>query len=180
MSNSLGAGVYRVGQFFRGFSAQVTPEEVVNAARRMPPGGVTLFMQMPVDAQRHSLNVLAALDAEGGMSDDLAAAALLHDVGKIAAEGQISLWTRGPLVLVETFAPGLIARLAAPTSGLRYALWVHQEHPAIGAAWARQVQCSERTCRLIARHQDQLPSSSATDDEETHLLWRLQSADNRN
>lgn len=171
---------YRVGQFVRGAAASVSPHEVAQAARRMPPGGVSLLMQMPVDAQRHSLNVLATLDAEGNVADDLAVAALLHDVGKVAAEGQISLWTRGPIVLIEAIAPRLMARLAAPTRGWRYALWVQQNHPAIGESWARQARCSELTCRLIARHQEQLPTTSTRDDEETRLLRRLQAADNQN
>lgn len=179
MTESFRSAIYRVGQFFRGFAAQVTPDEIVAAARRLPPGGVTLFLQMPDDAQRHSLNVLATLEAEGDVSDDLAAAALLHDVGKVAAQGRISLWTRGPLVLLEAFAPGLTAELARPTTGWRYALWVQQHHPAIGAAWAQQGQCSDLTCRLIARHQEHLPPPSTADDE-TRLLRRLQHADGIN
>jgi hypothetical protein len=162
--------------------AQVAPDEVAQAMRLLPPGGVTLFLQLPVDAQRHSLNVLGALARQGTLGDDLAAAALLHDCGKMAASGRISLWTRGPLVLLEVLAPQVATRLARPipSGGWRHALWVQQEHAAIGADWARQVGCSETTCWLIAHHQDRLPPAQAGEAERISLLRRLQRADSSN
>lgn len=170
---------YRVGQFLRGLDATIAPEEVAATMQRLPPGGVTLFLQMPVDAQRHSLNVLHWLEREHRAEDELAAAALLHDCGKMAAGGKISLWTRGPLVLLESFLPGLVARLAQPlpSRGWRYVLWVQEHHAAIGAAWAQQVGCSAVTCWLIAHHQDKLPAHQPEEEGIVQLLRRLQEAD---
>ena len=52
----------------------------------LPERAQPLFVAMPLDARRHSLNVLATLLAAGYDDPDLCAAALLHDMGKIAAQ----------------------------------------------------------------------------------------------
>lgn len=150
--------LYRVGQFWRGLHATVTAQERARVSQVLPPAAVALFETMPRDAQRHSLDVLATLDAAGYGERALAAAALLHDVGKIAANDaglRLGLWLRGPLVLLEALAPAWSARQARadPTMGWRYLLHVHVQHPAIGAAWAEQAGCDEVCCWLIAMHQ---------------------------
>src|SRR5690554_5162856 len=106
--------VYRLRQFWHGLQAQVSAQEQTLARRLLPGSSYALFARMPVDAQRHSLNVLYGVQA---VSDDpdLAAAALLHDAGKVAGENvhvRLGLWQRGPLVLMEAFAPHLLRRLA--------------------------------------------------------------------
>lgn len=179
--------VYRIRQFMQGFAASVAPVELDRAARILPPAALALFLRMPVDAQRHSLNVLQTLASEGDVAHDLACAALLHDVGKIAADkiaaGGIALWMRGPLVLLDALLPAASARMARaePQRGWRYLLYAHREHPSIGAAWARKTGCTPLTCALIERHQEVLPQlPSAQDDPQSALLRRLQRADNAN
>ena len=113
---------------------------------------------MPVGAQRHSLNVLYAVRQAGIVDADLDAAALLHDAGKLAADEagvRLSPWLRGPLVLLEAWAPAILRRAAHanPTLGWRYAVYVHFEHPRLGAEQARRAGCSELTCWLIEHHQ---------------------------
>src|SRR4051812_46000042 len=106
---------YRLGQFWQGRAAQVSPADYQEAARALPPAALSLFHQMPVDAQRHSLNVLHAVRAAGYEQPDLAVAALLHDCGKVAAAKggvAIGLWLRGPLVLLSLFLPQVAARWA--------------------------------------------------------------------
>lgn len=174
---------YRLRQFVRGITAQVHADEMVTVSRLLPKPGVAHFCQMPVDAQRHSLNVLYMLQKANAASPELAAAALLHDVGKIAAEEagvHLSPWLRGPLVLLDKLMPSLRERLAAddPALGWRYALYVHHAHPAIGAQWAKEDGCSELTCWLIEHHQDVLGHAPADDNEK--LLLLLQWADCRN
>lgn len=174
---------YRLLQFVRGLSATVAPEEVRLAKGILPDEAWPLFQRMPQDAQRHSLNVLATLRAAGHTDRDLAAAALLHDVGKVAANDAgypLTLWWRGPLVLFEALAPAGLRRWSAPTpaAGWRFVLYVHQEHPAIGATWAEAAGCSPRTCWLIAHHQERNPPISS--DEDLRLLHALQWADSHN
>ena len=172
---------YRVRQFTTGLTARVDAAEIHVVKKALPAEAVTLFLRMPIDAQRHSLNVYNALQSSGDR--DLAAAALLHDVGKAAADEvgvRINLWLRGPLVLLEALAPAYLERLAFNNlaHGWRYALHVHIEHPAIGAAWAAQAGCSEPTCWLIAQHQNR--NAEAQDKRLLELLQVLQWADNIN
>lgn len=175
--------IYRLRQFWRGFHATVTTEEIKKAAGVLSPAAFALFQRLPTDGQRHSLNVLRSLEAEGPVPQPLAAAALLHDVGKAAAAEAglaITLWWRGPLVLLETFAPALLRHLAKddPNQGWRYLCYVHLAHPAIGAAWATNAGCDDLTCWLIAHHQDAL--RTVADRRDRELLARLQRADNQN
>ena len=180
--------VYRLGQFWRGLWATITPEDRQCAASVLPPAALPLFAAMPVDAQRHSLNVLFTLWAAGQRHPDLAIAALLHDCGKVAAaQGgvKIGVWRRGPLVLLNNFFPRMAARWATPNpgsnpvQGWRYALYVQREHPAIVTAWAAQAGCITLSCWLIAHHQSPLGVVEGSDEART-LLMALQHADNGN
>ncbi len=158
------------------------------AAAILGPQAAPIFARMPADAQRHSLNVLALVREAGGQQPDLLQAALLHDAGKCAAAQAgiaLSLWVRGPLVLLDAFFPKWVARWAVddPARGWRYLLHVHREHPTIGAQWAAAAGCSPLCCWLIAHHQtplDALPphtSENTPDDGRRELLAALQAAD---
>ncbi len=173
---------YRVRQFFRGLTARVGDDERRELGQYLSPDAQILFARMPVDAQRHSLNVMRTLRAAGYADPDLLTAALLHDVGKVAADDagvKINLWLRGPLVLAEAFAPKMLAQQAVddPQRGWRYALHVHFAHPQIGAVWAGDAGCDELVCWLIAHHQDKTP---LTDEQDKLLLTILQWADEQN
>ncbi len=173
---------YRIRQFFSGLRATTGDGDDTLAVAMLSPAELALFRRMPADARRHSQAVLTTLQAAAPVPHDLAVAALLHDVGKAAADeagAYLGLWLRGPIVLAEAFAPRWLERLAdaRPSRSLRYALYVQLHHPAIGAAWAQQAGCSELTCWLIAFHQEKLPNGAPARFE---LLARLQAADNMN
>jgi hypothetical protein len=173
----------RIRQFVRGLSAHVSADEMLVASEVLSKSALARFCQMPLDAQRHSLNVLYTLQDAKCSDPDLAAAALLHDVGKVAGHKagiDLNPWLRGPLVLLDALAPDLVQQMAVddPTRGWRYLLHVHLEHPAIGAAWAAEDECSELTCWLIAHHQNPLTGPPSTFREE--LLVMLQWADRCN
>jgi hypothetical protein len=172
---------YRLGQFWRGLRATISAEERKQAANVLPAAALPLFLAMPLDAQRHSLDVLGGLWAHGQRHPDLAIAALLHDCGKVAAaQGgiKIGLWLRGPLVLLAALAPRMTASWASPqpAHGWRYVLYVQHEHPAIGAEWAAQAGCSALSCWLIAHHQTPFSAVEGSD-EARKLLMALQRAD---
>lgn len=176
-------GFYRLRQFWRGWFATIAPTEMEAALAHLPAAAQVQFQRLPKDAQRHSLNVLQTLQRRDVVSADLAAAALLHDIGKLAADEtglRINLWVRGPLVLVEKFAPTLVQRWASAEvgQGWRYLLYVHLMHPAIGAKWATTWGCTALTCWLIEHHQDQLTATPR--DEAEQLLHLLQWADSSN
>ena len=170
----------RIRQFVRGVTASVSIEDLQQAAQILPPAGLNRFRQMPVDAQRHSLNVLTSLQRAGWDDPDLAAAALLHDAGKLAAAKaglSFNAWVRTALVLMETLAPGLAARLTLEdvTGGWRYLLHVHLTHPRIGARWADADGCSPLTCWLIAHHQDKtgLPEVASDSPGDPEPRWAV-------
>jgi hypothetical protein len=173
--------LYRLGQFWRGLRATVTPEDRRRVASVLPAAALPLFMKMPLDAQRHSLDVMVRLWTLGEYHPDLAIAALLHDCGKVAsAQGgvKIGLWLRGPLVVLAAFFPRIAQDWASPdpAHGWRYVLYVQREHAAIGAAWAAQAGCSPLSCWLIAQHQTPLHLVLGND-EARRLLMVLQQAD---
>jgi hypothetical protein len=190
---------YRVGQFLHGWRATVSAEDHAQVREVLEPAGpqaVALFNRMPRDAQAHSLRVLRALQTDilspHPLPPDLAAAALLHDVGKIAASeagAYLGLWLRGPLVLLEKWRPRLLVQWASPqpAPNVRYSFYVHCEHPHLGAEMARLAGCSTLTCWLIAHHQEHYRHEDGTalgDSPRTatayHYLARLQWADGRN
>lgn len=173
---------YRIKQFWLGVGAALIAEDWALVRATLPPAPRALFERMPVDAQDHSLRVLATLQAQGGVGPELAAAALLHDVGKVAAlesGAYLGLWLRGPMVVAEAVAPAVLARLAEPqpSASVRYAVHVQLHHAAIGAQWARAAGCTPLTCWLIEHHQDKRLSGTA---EQSTLLARLQAADGAN
>ncbi|MEM7537885.1 MAG: hypothetical protein AAF639_37290 [Chloroflexota bacterium] len=136
---------YRVRQFRQGIRAQVTALEYEHVAGFLEDASYQLFTQMPVDIQRHSLNVLYTLtEAErlptlaemaskasakrvsatkvsakqNDQNTALAMAALLHDVGKSeTAKVGVTLnsWVRTGVVAGETLVPTLLTRIATDT-----------------------------------------------------------------
>ncbi len=173
----LQAALYRVHQFVSAWQARVSPKELCEVDELLPPGAQSLFHQMSVADQRHSLNVMHALRHTGHTQADLLAAALLHDVGKSAA--QIHSWHRAIIVLGKRFAPGLLAWLThGEPRGWRRAFVIHRQHMEIGAQWAAQAGCSALTVSLIRRHQEPLRREPVGDEER--LLIALQHADGIN
>lgn len=102
------------------------------------PAALSLFRRMPADAQVHSVRVLHTLQESDPTPADLAVAALLHDVGKVAATdagAYLGLWMPGPVVLLNISAgpapaPGCSATIPQPTLRSH----VQLAHPRIGAA----------------------------------------------
>ena len=184
---------YRVGQFLQALAAEVPEEQVEQAMRILPPEARRLFRRQAVQDQRHALAVYHTLRQAGHKNPQLLAAALLHDAGKGAA--RISAWQRAVIVLLERFAPRLLARLTqgAPQGcalslpkgyalslpkGWRRPFVVHARHPQAGARWAEEAGCSPLTVALIRRHQEQSTGCSPLAVEEDQLLAALQAADN--
>ena len=62
---------YRVRQFLNAATARIRPEERAAVAALLPPAALALFDRMPRDAQRHSLNVMQALQGAGVTRDRL-------------------------------------------------------------------------------------------------------------
>jgi len=157
--------------------ARVSPQDLRQAEELLPPQARQTFRQMSVPDQRHALNVMLTLRRSGHTEIDLAVAALLHDVGKSAA--QITPVHRTLIVLSERFAPRMLAWLSrGEPRGWRRPFVIHRQHAQLGAEWAARVGCSPLTVSLIRRHHELLHRAPMT--EEERLLAALQCADGIN
>jgi CRISPR-associated nuclease/helicase Cas3-like protein len=161
---------HRVGQFWRHASAQVSPSDAADAERILGPELAPLFFNLPVNDQRHGLDVLATvrqLDAEPTRL--LEQAALLHDVGKSGAD--FSVIDRS----LAVFLAGVSTRLlnvvlrARPGFARRHAIYA--DHARVGAARLHAVGATE-LAGVVAEHHAARPVSEVT--------RRLQRADRRN
>ncbi len=167
--------VYRVQQLLRALVAQrrVSQQRVEGAIALLNPRAQVLFGQQASHDQEHALVVWEALGQTGHTSEDLLAAALLHDVGKSVSP--FHPWQRAVFTLIEHFAPRALDRATrTPAGGLRHRLWQYARHAEIGAALAKDAGCSPVTVRLILRHEDQLHTCQT---EEDRWLVALQTVD---
>ena len=120
--------------------------------RLLPDAAARAFARMPVQDQRHGLDILAALQAQGLQSDDLFAAALLHDVAK--ANG-VRIWHRVITVLLRASQPDWLRLLASPDpTSWRYPFWLQLHHPQLSADIALDAGCSQATVELVRHHHD--------------------------
>lgn len=176
MSRPTRAIRYRVAQFFRALTARVSEEEVEHATRLLTPEARALFRHQAIQDQRHALAVYHALHREGHTDPRLLAAALLHDAGKAA--GWLPAPFRAVIVLLERFAPGLLAHMSRGEPRFWNGPFVtHARHPERGARWAEEANCSPLTVALIRRHEEK---STRDQPEEDQFLAILQAADSTN
>ena len=143
----------------------------------LPAAARPLFDRMPRNDQRHSLEVLRAVQAAGRSQPALLQAALLHDAAKGA--GGITLLHRAAVVLIRSVRPRWLVqwsqRPAPRRSDLRYPFWAHVNHPRLGAELAAAVGCEPLAVDLIERHQAH--PAAAGDALADELLAALQAAD---
>lgn len=158
--------MHRVGQFVAHVRARVDPSEEDVVRRLLPAPAVAMFDAMPVADRRHALDVVARLVAAEHDDHDVLVAALLHD----AAKGhRMRLWHRVAGVLLDAFAPRLLARLATPEPGSwRHPFHLYLHHEALSADLAVRAGCTARAGALIRG------TVSAVD---TELLRALRAAD---
>jgi hypothetical protein len=173
------AATQRVRQGIRALLAFTRAVDYDLVAEYLSPQQLALFRQMRRSEQLHSLNVLRSALAQGPVPDDLAVAALLHDVGKV--RHPLAIWQKSLAVIVRAFSPGLFRRWSQVEQPRPWQLAcvVAEQHPAWSAELAAAADTSERALWLISHH-----DRSATDWGENHphvyLLKRLQAADDAN
>src|SRR5213592_2653594 len=122
--------MHRVSQFVSHLTARVGADEEASAHRILPPSAWPLFDGMPVADRRHGLDVTVRLLARGVDDSDVLAAALLHDAAK---GSRLRLWHRVASVLLEAFAPGLLARLAKRDPRATNAWHLYMHHAQLSA-----------------------------------------------
>ncbi|MBZ0295367.1 MAG: HD domain-containing protein [Anaerolineae bacterium] len=172
------AAVQRIRQGVRALLAFAHPVDYDLAADYLSPSLMHCFQQMRRSEQLHSLNVLRDVLAQGPTPDDLAVAALLHDVGK--SRYPFPVWQKTMVVLTRAFAPGLFQRLSA---GSEHRFWqrpfvVSSQHPRWSADIVRDAGASERAVWLVLHHADSL--ANWPEHPHCYLLKRLKAADDAN
>jgi len=169
---------YRVEQFLRALIARhaIPERRIKQLAEFLSPEARALFIGQAPQDQRHALAVYETLCQQGHTHPDLLTAALLHDVGKAAA--QLPPWQRGLFVLAERFVPRTLDDVTqGPARGWRRSLAHYARHAEIGARWAEEAGCSLLAVKLIRRHEEQVRTCHT---EEDRLLAALQAADGAN
>jgi hypothetical protein len=147
-----GRALYRVWQVWR----NLTPRPLGAAdhavlAAHLGPEARRLFATMSPADQRHSLDVWAALCAQGHEEADLLTAALLHDCGK--GGGRVRLWVRPPIVLLRACAPALLEWLThAPRPWWRRPFYYAWRHAEVGADLAAAAGVASDAVLLIRTH----------------------------
>jgi predicted HD phosphohydrolase len=159
----------RVAQFWRHSAARVTPAERAHAERILGPRLAPLFLGLPVNEQRHALDVLATLEGQGEDDRVLQQAALLHDMGKAMAH--FSIVERSLAVFLHAVSPAALARLLEWLPDFRHRYETYRQHPAIGAARLQELGAPELAA-VIAEHHAPFPTLERT--------RRLRHADRRN
>jgi putative nucleotidyltransferase with HDIG domain len=165
-----GSARHRVGQFWRHASARVSEQERVAVEQSLGPALWPLFAQLPVNDQRHGLDVLETVRRLESQPDRLLQqAALLHDVGKAGAG--FSVVERSLTVFLHAASPRLLQVVlrARPAFARRHHIYI--DHARIGAERLRAAGAPELAA-VVAEHHDPEPTSETA--------RRLQRADGRN
>lgn len=138
----------RIRQFRRYLLGNVSDAERQALVTFLTPPQQTLFEGMHRADQRHGLDVVAALRAEGHHDRDLLLAGLFHDAAKGPTVGLLPrvLWALG-----ERYG-ARIARVAGRLPGFGEAFERLRDHAGRSAELTLRAGCSPATAELI-RHQ---------------------------
>jgi hypothetical protein len=155
-----GAARHRVGQFWRHSSARVSTAELDRARAILGTRLTQFFLELPVNDQRHGLDVLKTL--EGNLPDPspvLRQAALLHDLGKAGAS--LTVLQRSLTVFLAALSPRLLQAALRLWPGLARRYGIYADHARIGAERLRAVGATE-LADIIADHHVVEPHSDLT------------------
>lgn len=151
---------HRIGQFWRHTAARIDGAELARARQVLGPTLAPLFLSLPVNEQRHGLDVLHTverLDRQPALA--LQQAALLHDLGKGAT--RFSVLDRSQAVFLTAVSPAawrLYLKLR-PDYARRYG--VYRDHARTGAARLQAAGASELAA-VVAEHHDPEPQLEVT------------------
>jgi HD domain len=159
---------YRVRQFFRGFRVFLSPNEVVAVRAALTDRELELFLRMPARDRRQAVDIMDWLRQRTTPSDDLLAAALLHDAGK----GAPGVWDRVAFVLLEAVSARLTDRAAAEHGARwRRSLWTLRHHARLGAELLLEAGSGPRVTELVARHTER--AAQPSDEANEELAWLI-------
>jgi hypothetical protein len=135
----------KVRRFGRYFTGRLNETERADLERWLTPPQLALFRSMHPADQRHGLDVVAALRADGHAQPELLLAGLLHDSGKGRA---LHVWHRVGWSLGERYGTR-VERLIRRLPTFRAAFATMRDHAARSAELAAAAGCSPQTVGLI-------------------------------
>jgi hypothetical protein len=138
----------KIRRFWLYFFGRVSRAERKSLESWLTPAQLSLFDSMHRADQRHGLDVVIALRADGQKDPDLLLAGLLHDCGKGRA---LHVWHRVGWSLSERYGPR-VERMLLLLPGFRGGFAIIAAHAAKSAELAQEAGCSPVTADLI-RHQ---------------------------
>jgi hypothetical protein len=125
--------VHRVTQFWRHTAARIDAQDLARAREVLGPTLLPLFQALPVNEQRHGLDVLATVERLESHPDPLLRrAALLHDLGKGAS--RFSVLDRSQAVFLRALSPRLLRLYLRIRPGYARRYGSYQDHAHCGAA----------------------------------------------
>lgn len=152
--------LHRVGQFWRHTSARVSADESDRANEILGAALAPLFFALPVNDQRHGLDVLETIERRGTGADRLLQqAALLHDIGKV--EAHLSVVERSLTVFLEAVSPRLLDGLLRRRPGFWRRYQMYRNHAAVGAAQLRAAG-AEELAAVVEEHHAEHPRLETT------------------
>lgn len=165
---------YRAGQFFRGLWPAIGAEEAETARRLLSDAELGLFLALDARDRRQAADMVRWLKRNAPQpSDDLLAAALLHDVGKSG----LWVWDRVLFVLLEAVSAALVDRLAREHGERwRRALWMLRNHAALGAERLEAIGTRPRVVALVAAHAGGAEGAGEEVDAEPRWLMAADAA----
>jgi hypothetical protein len=126
---SLPKPIYRIWQLLRALTAKLNAAEIAFVQQLLAPEYVALFTRMPRYDQRHCLDVCVTLLRAGHSDLALLRAALLHDCGKVDAQGRpIPLLYYGLFVVCQRLWPQFYRWAAANGRGVLFPFYIHANH----------------------------------------------------
>ncbi len=132
-------------QLARHLAGRVTPAERTELRGWLTPAQLDLFGRMHRSDQRHGLDVVSALRADGHDAPDLLLAGLFHDASK---GPRTRLWHRVAWSLGERYGTWVWS-VCRPLPGFATALDRIRTHPSDSALLALAAGCSRQTAELI-------------------------------
>src|SRR5207247_8744989 len=141
-------------------SGRVTAAVRATAARSLGPELAPLYAQLPVNDQRHGLDVLdtvTRLDGQPGRL--LQQAALLHDVGKGSA--RFSAVDRGLTVFLQAALPRILQSMLAARPAFARRFEIYRDHARIGAETLHTLGAHELAA-VVAEHHIADPTLEVT------------------
>ncbi len=135
----------KVRRFGRYFTGRIGASERANLAGWLSPHQLDLFESMHPADQRHGLDVVASLRADGHGQPELLLAGLLHDCGKGRA---LRVWHRVAWSLGERYGKR-VEHAFQRVSTFRVAFATMRDHAARSAELAAAAGCSAATVELI-------------------------------